>query len=68
MSAPGQFLIYCIEMYRREKGLTGRQTYDLFERTGADDFVLRCYGALHTTGERYILADIEAYIDSHTAA
>ena len=38
MSATGQFLIYCIEMYRREKCLTGRQTYDLFVQTGADGF------------------------------
>ena len=65
MSESGQFLIYCIEMYRREKGLTGRQAYDLFVETGADEYVRRCYGALHTTGERYILADIEAHIASH---
>ena len=68
MSATGQFLIYCIEMYRREKCLTGRQTYDLFVQTGADGFVQRCYGALHTTGVSYILSEIDAYIENHRAA
>lgn len=65
MSAAGQFLIYCLEMYRREKSLTGREVYDLFSATGTDEYIRRCYGALHTTGERYILADIEGYIAAH---
>ena len=65
MSAAGQFLIYCIEMYRREKALTGREAYDLFAATGADEYITKSSGALHTTGEGYILADIEGYIEGH---
>ena len=65
MSEAGRFLIYCIEMYRRAKHISGRVAYEIFRSVGADDYVRRCYGALHTTGERYILDDIDEYIASH---
>lgn len=65
MSEPGRFLIYCIEIYRRAKALTGRQAYDLFSATGADEYIRTCYGALHTTGERYIIMDIDEFIAAH---
>ena len=64
MSDAGRFLIYCIEMYRRAKHISGRAAYELFRSTDADDYVRRSYGALHTTGEQYILADIDGYISS----
>ena len=64
MSDAGRFLIYCIEMYRRAKQISGRAAYELFRSVGADEYVRRCYGALHTTGEQYILADIDGYIGS----
>ena len=67
MSESGKFLIYCIEMYRRAKQISGRAAYELFHSTGADEYVRRCYGALHTTGERYIIEDIDEYIASHAA-
>lgn len=62
MSESEKFLIYCIEMYRRAKHISGRAAYELFHATGADDYVRRCYGALHTTGDMYILDDVDGYI------
>ncbi len=62
MSEPWKFLIYCIEIYRRAKRLSGREAYDFFRSRGLDDYVLRCYGALHTTGEGYILSDLDGYL------
>lgn len=47
------------------KNISGRAAYELFRATGADEYVCSCYGALHTTGERYILADIDEYIQTH---
>lgn len=64
MSASGAFLIYCIELYRRAKGMSGSAAFDLFRRTGADDYIRRSFGALHTTGERYVLDDIEGFLAS----
>ena len=62
MSERGRFLVYCIEVYKRAKGTTGRQVFELFERYGAIDYVMDSYGALHTTGEEYIVEDIDRFI------
>ncbi len=68
MSEAGKFLIYCIEMYRRAKHISGRAAYELFRSTGADDDVRRSDGALHTTGEQYILADIDGFMSREHVA
>ena len=67
MSEEGKFLIYCIEMYRSAKGISGQEAYELFRSTGADDYVRRSYGALHTTGEQYILEDLDEFIAGNLA-
>lgn len=64
MSAPGAFLIYCMELYRQAKKLSGREVYDLFHRTGTDEYIRRSFGALHTVGEQYALEDIDGYLQS----
>lgn len=67
MSEAGRFLIYCIELYRAAKHIDGTAAYELFRSTGADEYVRNGYGALHTTGDGYILADIDDYIASKAA-
>jgi hypothetical protein len=46
------------------KNISGRAAYELFQSTGADEYVRNCYGALHTTGEQYMLEDIDEYIQN----
>ena len=65
MSGAGKLLIYCIETCRRTKHISERAACEPFRYTSADDYVRRCYGALHTTGEQYILADIEGFMRRH---
>lgn len=60
MSKEGNFLIYCIERYKSAKGLTGRQVSELFTKYRVWDYIYSCFEALHTTGEKYIVEDIEA--------
>ncbi len=62
MSDKGRFLVYCIEMYKRAKSANGRQVFELFERYGVIDYVMECYGALHTTGTQYIVDDIDRFL------
>jgi len=64
MSEAGKFLIYCLERYRERYHLSPDQVQQLFERTGADDYVLENFGALHTVGEEYLLADLREFIRS----
>ena len=64
MSREGKFLIYCLEMYRAAKKLTGKQAIDLFKQYGVIDYVMSCYEALHTTGTNYIIEDIDLFIEA----
>ncbi len=68
MSREGKFLIYCAERYKSEKGLTGRQLSELFSRYKVWDYIYSCFEALHTTGDKYIVEDIDLYIEARQSA
>ncbi len=62
MSVRGDFLIYCVEMYKDAKKLNGKQVAELFTRYGIWDYIYSCFEALHTTGVNYIVDDIDQFI------
>ena len=68
MSKQGKFLIYCTEQYKSAKNLTGRQVSELFSRYRVWDYIYSCFEALHTTGEAYIIDDIDLYIEAVRSA
>ena len=68
VSNEGKFLIYCIERYKSAKGLTGRQVSELFAKYGVWEYIYSCFEALHTTGEKYIIEDIDMYISERRSA
>ena len=57
-----KFLIYCIEIYKTAYKLSGRQVMQLFRQNGINEYIVSCYGALHTTGREYIIEDIAGLI------
>ncbi|MDR1917139.1 MAG: DUF3791 domain-containing protein [Synergistaceae bacterium] len=59
-----KFLAYCIEIYKDAKKISGKQVFALFEKYGVLDYVIDCYGALHTTGPQYTVNDIDGFIAS----
>ncbi|GHV28694.1 hypothetical protein FACS1894167_06440 [Synergistales bacterium] len=59
-----KFLAYCIEIYKDAKKINGKQAFTLFEKYGVLDYVIDCYGALHTTGAQYTVNDIDGFIAS----
>ncbi|MBQ8576474.1 MAG: DUF3791 domain-containing protein [Clostridia bacterium] len=61
------FLVYCIEIYKQSHNLTGKEVIALFQNYGVTDYILRFAESLHTTGERYILADINDYLEARGA-
>ncbi len=63
MSREGNFLIYCTELYKTAKKLTGKQVSELFSRYDVWDYIYSCFEALHTTGANYIVEDIDQYIE-----
>jgi hypothetical protein len=64
MSKEGKFLVFCLEMYKAAKHMTGKQVIELFKRYGITDYVLSCYEALHITGTNYIVEDIDLFIEA----
>lgn len=61
-----QFMIYCIEEYKKAKDMTGKNTIELFNKYGVLDYIIVRYGALHTTGGNYIVEDIDLFIGQET--
>lgn len=67
MSRQGKFLIFCVEIYKNARNLTGKEVSELFTRYGIWDYIYSCYEALHTTGPAYIIDDINEYIKEQQA-
>ncbi|MDR3355105.1 MAG: DUF3791 domain-containing protein [Synergistaceae bacterium] len=61
------FLASCVELYKDEKGLSGRDAYNYLRRTGAVDFITACWDGLHMTSPLYIVDSIDEYIRTHDA-
>jgi hypothetical protein len=64
MSAEGKFLVYCLEIYKKAKNLTGKQVIELFKEYDVIDYVMSFYDCLHTTGWQYIVEDIDLFIEA----
>lgn len=62
MSKEGKFLVYVLEIYKSAKDLTGIQVAELFSKFGLWEYIYSCFEALHTTGENYIVEDIDQCI------
>ncbi len=39
-----------------------KEVAEIFEKSGVNEYIIKCYGALHTVGEEYLMNDIEEYI------
>ena len=68
MSREGEFLIYCIEIYKSAKSMTGAEVMQLFTKYRVPEYVKSYFEALHTTGEKYIVGDIDLYIQARQTA
>ncbi len=66
MSKSLPFLVYCIELYKTEKNMTGKSVIELFSKHNVIDYIISSYGALHTTGKEYTIADIDAFITENS--
>ena len=64
MSKELPFIVLCIEEYKTQKKMTGSEVIDLFNKYSVIQYIQDFYEALHTTGMKYIINDIDLYIDS----
>ncbi len=56
------FVSFCIEQYKHEKGMDGRQTMELMNRYGVLDYLCEHFEVLHTQSRQWIVADIDEFI------
>ena len=63
MNSKAEFITYCIEEYKYAKGMTGKEVITLFKKHNIIDYIIKCYGALHTMGGLAITEDIESLIE-----
>ena len=59
------FLSSCVELYKDEKGISGKEAFNYLRMTGALNFIVYCWEGLHTTSPSYILDSIEEYIKNN---
>lgn len=64
MSKELPFMVYCVEEYKNQKGMTGKEVIELFNKYRVCEYIKDFYEALHTTGIKYIVNDIDSYINS----
>lgn len=57
------FVAFCIEEYGAEKGMTGEQVFDLFQRYGVVDYLCKCFEPLHTQGKQWLMEEIDEFMD-----
>ena len=62
MKSNAEFIAYCLEEYKAVKGLTGKEVITLFKQYNIIDYIVSCYGALHTMGGLAIAEDIDSLI------
>lgn len=67
MSKELPFIIYCIEEYKNQKNMSGKDVLLLFNRYSVCDYIRTFYEVLHTTGSKYIVNDIDLYLKSRAS-
>ena len=60
------FLSSCVELYKDEKEISGKEAFNYLKKNGAVDFIVSCWEGLHVTSPRYILDAIEDYITNNS--
>ena len=59
------FLASCVELYKVEKDLSGQEAYTYLRKTGATEYIKKCWEGLHMTSPLYIIDCIDEYISTH---
>ena len=57
------FVIFCLEIYRSRKELTGKEVYELFEKYNVFEYLRNGYEMLHTQGDKWLLEDIDNFLE-----
>jgi len=59
-----KFKAFCLERYKYEHNMSGKDTIRLFMQYGVLDYIGSFYDVLHTFGDKYIVEDIDLFIET----
>ena len=59
------FLSFCVEAYKMRHDMSGEAVLNLFDEKGVTQYLMEYYDVLHTQGEKWIVADIDEFIQKH---
>ena len=57
------FISFCIEQYKKAKGLTGEQAMKVFGKYGVLEYLEEHFEVLHTQSYQWLLEDIDEFIN-----
>ena len=63
MKDTAHFKVFCLERYKHAHNLKGKEAFRLFKEYGVLDYIGSFYNVLHTFGDKYIVADIDEFIE-----
>lgn len=64
MSDTLKFKTFCIEQYKQEHHISGMEAVRRFREYGVFDYITSFYDVLHSTGVKYIVSDIDMFIEA----
>ena len=56
------FILFCLEAYKNEKKLTGKEVVSEFKRYNVFDFLSNFYDILHTQSIKYTVDEITEFV------
>ena len=68
MNNTAYFKVFCIERYKSEHNMKGKEVFRLFKEYGVLDYLTSFYDVLHTFGEKYLVEDIDLFIETRHPA
>ncbi|NFB56045.1 DUF3791 domain-containing protein [Clostridium botulinum] len=57
-----EFVSFCIENFKVEFKMKGKDVANLFDESGVIDFLIDGYDVLHIQGKDYVLFEIEIFL------
>ena len=57
-----KFKVFCLEQYKHNHNMKGKETLQLFRKYGVFEYLGSFYDILHSYGAGYLVQDIEKFI------
>ena len=61
MTKEQKYLLFCIEVYKQHRHMTGAEAYAKFKKYRFDEYILELYDILHLNGTQSLLHELDEY-------